>query len=200
MNPSIRRPLNLIIFFFTLGFLKPLWSDNIHTEFKLGYFYFGDSKLRHIYHQDALDYQFSISSRLWEGIRWELDLNYISKKGRSTGGHYPTHIRIVPLSLGLQGLLNLSHDVQWYASIGPRYFWVFQTNRFQGIDRHVHASGLGGFISSGILLYPIQDVFIDLYGSYSYGRLSFTSHKQNIVGHQRQVGGLSVGGALGYNF
>lgn len=172
----------------------------VQTEIKLGNFRFGDSTFRRIYRQYALDTQITASVPVWKFLRIYGGLNYISREGRSVGGHYKTEIMILPVSLGLQAMIDIAHDVKYYATVGPRYFYVHQNNHFKGVDRTVNGHNIGGFVNTGFLLYFGSHFFIDLFGEYSYCKIEFHSHKRNVIGSTRQVGGLTLGGGLGYQF
>jgi hypothetical protein len=169
-------------------------------EVKLGYFYFGDHKFRKIYHQDALDTQISASGAVWKWVRLYGSLEYISRDGRSINGHNRTQIMILPVSLGAQAMINVSDDVEYYATLGPRYFFIHQENHFHGVDHSVNGHTLGGFANTGLQVHFGPNFFIDIFGEYSYARTHFTSHKQRVSGHSRQVGGITIGGGLGYQF
>jgi hypothetical protein len=177
-----------------------LQANPPQLELKLGYFYFGDHKFRKIYHQDALDTQICGSVSLWTWFRLYGAVEYISRDGRSINGHNRTEIMFLPVSLGGQAMFNISDDVTYYATVGPRYFYIHQENHFHGIDHSVNGSALGGFANTGIQLRFADNFLLDFFGEYSYGRTHFTSHKQNVSGHTRQVGGITVGGGIGYQF
>lgn len=184
-----------------------LQAHPFQAELKLGYFYFGDEIFRQIYRQDALDTQLTVSTPVWKWLRIYGGINYISREGRSIGGHHRTEIIILPASIGLQAMIEVARDLKYYASIGPRYFYVHQENHFSAIDHSVNGHGIGGFINTGIQFdfgpdfYILgTDCFIDLFCEYSFCRIPFRSHKQNVTGATRQVGGLTFGGSLGYRF
>jgi hypothetical protein len=170
------------------------------VELKLGYFYFGDHKFRKIYDQGALDTQISASGAVWKWIRLYGAVNYISSEGRSIGGHNKTEIMFLPLSLGVQALINIEHDVKYYATIGPRYFYIHQENHFRGVNHSVNAHALGGFANMGMQVILSDNFIIDFFGEYSYARNHFSTHRQNVSEHTRQVGGLTLGGGVGYQF
>jgi hypothetical protein len=149
-------------------------------ELKLGYFRFGDSHLRKVYHQDALDTQLTVTGPLWKWLNLYAGINYISREGRTRPKHHYTKITIIPLSLGLRGIVNVAHDVDYYLTLGPRYFSVQQTH-------HSTRNTFGGFINTGFLLHFRENLFIDFFSEYS----------QSI---SPQVGGLTIGGGLGYQF
>lgn len=181
-------------------FCVALQASPPQVELKLGYFYFGDSTLRKIYHQDALDTQISASGSVWKWLRLYGAVNYISREGKSIGGHNRTEIMFLPVSLGLQAMINVSQDVKYYATVGPRLFYIHQENHFRGVDHSVNGTTLGGFANTGFQVLFGDNFFIDLFGEYSWARTRFSTHKHNVYTHTRQVGGITVGGGLGYQF
>ncbi|MGH2611945.1 MAG: hypothetical protein ACRDFB_02720 [Rhabdochlamydiaceae bacterium] len=170
------------------------------AELKLGYFYFGDHQFRKIYHQDALDTQISASGAVWKWLRLYGAVNYISRDGRSIGGHHKTQILFLPVSLGLESMISISDDVKYYATLGPRYFYIHQENHSPGVHHSVNAQTLGGFVNTGIQVHFGSSFFIDFFGEYSYARVHFSTYKHNTSTHTHQVGGLTLGGGLGYRF
>ncbi len=170
------------------------------AELKLGYFYFGDSTFRKIYRQDALDTQISMSAAVWKWLRLYGAVNYISKDGRSIGGHNRTQIMFLPLSVGLQAMIDVADDVKYYVTAGPRYFYIHQENHFRGVDHSVNGHTLGGFANTGFQVHFGANFFVDLFGEYSWARTRFSTHKQNVYTHTRQVGGITLGGGIGYQF
>jgi hypothetical protein len=160
------------------------------VEFKLGYFYYGDKKLRKTYGQEALDTQIAASGPLWDWIRLYGAVNYISSNGRLHHYHHKkTNIMILPVSLGVQGMVDIAHDVRYYATLGPRYFFARQHINSKGSST---AHTVGGFVNTGIQLHFGPEFFIDFYGEYSYARANL--HRNY------QLGGISVGAGVGCQF
>lgn len=169
-------------------------------ELKMGCFYFGDSTFRKIYRQNTLDTQISASGAVWNWVRLYGAINYIAREGRSLGGHDRTEIMFLPLSLGAQVMFNIAHDVQWYATLGPRYIYTHQENHFRGVNRSVNNHTVGGFANTGVQILFADNLIVDFFGEYSYARAHFSSHRSNVQGHSRQVGGATIGAGLGYQF
>jgi hypothetical protein len=169
-------------------------------EVKLGYFYFGDHKFRKIYHQHALDTQLTASGPAWNWLRVYGGINYISREGKSIGGHHRTEIMFLPVSLGVQALFEIARDVNFYLTLGPRYFYVHQENHYPGISRSVNCNSVGGFGNTGFQVSLDSHFLFDFFAEYSYSRVGFKSKRQHVSSHTRQVGGLTIGGGIGYQF
>ena len=170
----MKKLLLLTLVFGALSATRP------QIELKLGYFRFGDHHLRKVYRQDALDTQLTASIPLWKWLNLYTGISYISREGRTRPKHHHTKITILPLSLGLRAIVRVAHDVDYYLALGPRYFYVHQKH-------HSNHNTLGGFINTGFLVHFRKNLFIDFFSEYS-------------LSSSPQVGGLTVGGGMGYQF
>jgi len=52
----------------------------------------------------------------------------------------------------------------------------------------------------GFNFFPIKHMFIDIWGEYSYAKMTFNPTTPNVFGGSVQVGGLAFGAGLGYAF
>src|SRR3990172_7873126 len=91
-------------------------------EFKGGYFFFSDAKMRKVFDHGGLDVQVSGSYPIWRWLQIYGSVEYLTRHGRSLGGHEKTRIWEVPLSLGMKPVITIRPKVQYYLTIGPRYF------------------------------------------------------------------------------
>ncbi len=169
-------------------------------EFKAGYFFFGDSKMRKIYNQGGLDLQLCGSVPVWRWLQVYASVEYLEKHGRSLKGHEKTRIWEIPLSLGLEAVAKFCNSFQYYFTIGPRYFFVHQHTRSHFVDKSLSENGLGGFVNTGFRYFSSKHFFFDVFGEYSYCRLHFHPHKKHVQGESAQVGGFTFGGGVGYAF
>jgi hypothetical protein len=170
------------------------------VEVKGGYFFFSDSKLRKIYDQGGVDVQLSTSYPIWKWLKIYGSVEYMQIEGRTLGGHEKTRIWEVPLSLGLQPVAVICRAVQYYLTIGPRYFFVHQHNDSHFLTKNVGNNGLGGFINTGFYFFPYKSLVLDVFGEYSYKRMHFHAHKTRVFGETTQVGGFVFGLGLGYTY
>lgn len=160
------------------------------TEFKMGYFRFGDKKLRKMYNEGLLDLQLTSSINFWKRLYAYVGVEYIESRGRLHHNHHKKiRIHSVPLSLGVQYMKPITFDLNYYLTLGPRYFIVHQSTHRRSLTR----SGFGGFINTGFLYYINHHIVFDMFGEYSCKNLRF-SH----LGGNLQVGGLTIGAGIGY--
>ena len=200
----------------TLFFLKGFGAENVAlipenscvvvekgrsvVEAKGGYFFFSDAKMRKVYDRGGGDFQISGSFRIWKSLQIYGSVEYLSRHGRSLGGHQKTRIWEIPLSLGLKPVIPISEKIQYYFALGPRYCFIHQHNQSAFVDRTLNQNGFGGFANTGFNFFPYRHLSVDLFAEYSYVRLHFHPSKANVVGRRMQVGGFTFGGGLGYAF
>ena len=170
-------------------------------EAKAGYFFFTSPDIRHVYDQGGLDVQLCGSyPSLFKFLHIYGSVEYLQKSGRSIHGHQRTSIWEIPLSLGLRPVFPLGNHVEYYFTIGPRYFFVRAHNQFSLLFQKKCKKM--GVVDSQIqdFCFIIGNHFtIDLFGEYSYRKLHFHSKKAGTQGHTVQVGGV-MGGGLGWSF
>lgn len=169
-------------------------------ETKIGYFFFSNSKMRKVFNQGGIDVQINSFYPINKCLQVYGSIEYLEKHGKSLGSHQKTNIWQVPLSLGLKCIILTCGPIQGYFSLGARYFFVHVHNNSKFVDRNMRKSGLGGVGNIGLHYFPCNNLFIDLFGEYSYGRLHFHSSKKNSYGQTMQIGGFTLGVGLGYLF
>jgi len=158
------------------------------TELKFGYFRFGDRTMRHIYDRETFDVELVATFRLYDPLFLYTAAGCVPKHGRFHHNRKKTFVIIVPVSVGAQFDWKIVYDLNYYITLGPRYFFVHQS-----IDRGPTAnrSGYGGFVNTGFQYYLDERVIFDFFGEYSYGRA-------HLYKHHSDVGGLTIGGGIGY--
>ncbi len=170
------------------------------VEAKGGYFFFTNSEMNKVYNQGGVDVQLSGSYPVYGCLHLYGSVEYLRKSGHSQGLHEKTSLWELPVSLGLRAVVPLSRTIEYYVSVGPRYFFVYTHNDSPYVPKHMNANGCGGFANTGFLWILRSNVTIDLFGEYSYKQLHFHSSQAGTQGHTVQVGGLTFGGGLGYSF
>jgi len=177
-------------------------SDEIQPtiEFKTGYFFFSDHRMRKVYDKGGLDLQIAGSYPIWKWLQIYGSVEFIERHGQSLNDHQKTRIWEYPISLGLKSVAKLSKNIQYYFTIAPRYFFVHAHNNSPFMDRKMNQNGIGGFVGTGFNFLPTPHLLIDVFGEYSYCKLHFHTHKKNTTGRSVQVGGFAFGVGLGYAF
>ncbi|MCB0386391.1 MAG: hypothetical protein KDD43_13445, partial [Bdellovibrionales bacterium] len=162
-----------------------------------------------IYGSSWLNSGFEVSGRLPFTQPFLKDLylfggfNYLDAEGHSLGGHDQTEIRIIPLSLGLKYMYTAiegSNPLKLYLGAGFRYFFVRVKNDVSFVKSRVTKSGLGGVVEGGALYFINNVVFLNGFIDYSFRNLGIINTKTGVSGKGVEVGGLSIGGGLGFQF
>ncbi|MBI3211263.1 MAG: hypothetical protein HYZ47_01070 [Simkania negevensis] len=200
--------MRLLSFFLFLTALITLraYAAGPLIEGKIGYFQPASGILKEIYGKGWTNYQFEISQGLsksqrgWKNIYLWGSVNYVTKTGRSLGGHDKTNIRILPLSAGFKLVCPLMSSLDMYFSGGARYFFLYIDNEVDFVLKKVRNNGLGGVFSIGTLIHPRPHFFIDLFADYSIKEFNFHKERPTVKRYKLQVGGLTVGAGIGVNF
>lgn len=174
------------------------WRSGL--EAKVGYFFFSNSKMRKVFDQGGIDIQLSGFYPLDSWLQIYGSVEYLERSGRSLGYHQKTKIWETPLSLGLKITTPVCENIQGYFTLGPRYFFVCVHNNSSFVSKRMKKNGCGGFANIGFNYNLCNNLLIDFFGEYSYGRLHFHSSKKNSYGQTMQVGGFTFGAGLSYLF
>jgi hypothetical protein len=155
-------------------------------EARVGYFFFSDAKMRKIYNQGGWDVQFCGSFPLWRWLQLYASVELLKKEGRSIHGHQKTTIYQIPISLGLKSVFQIFSAMQYYFTVGPRYFFVHQHNKSHYVDKYVNNNGCGGFANTGFYFLPWNGaLLIDIFGEYSFKKMHFHAHHKHAYGEER---------------
>ena len=174
------------------------------VEVKAGYFFFTDSKLNKIFHNEGEDVQLSVSLPFANFGCWELDVygsfEFWERTGRSLHGLQNTRFQGYPISIGFKPVLWITSHAQLYSTVGPRYVVTHVHNFSDYVDKHLVRGGFGVFANLGYLYTLSNCLTFDLFGEYSYVPVSYHTRKTNVMAHTIHVGGFTFGGGLGYRF
>lgn len=173
---------------------------NLLLEAKVGYFLFGDSKMRDVYNTGTFDVQLALSGKVWSILHVYGAVEYIEKKGSSLNDNQATKIQIIPLSLGLKPTFQIVDGLDGYLNIGPRYFFVHQDNTSNYVNENVDVNGLGGFVGAGFYIHLNKRLILDAFAEYSYFERKYNKPDTNVTAHTVNLGGAAFGGGLGYSF
>lgn len=191
-------------FFWSLLLISStLSASETMFEVKTGYFFFSDSKLRKIYDRGGLDVQLCASYPLYNlNCRWTLDaygaVEYFHRSGRSLNGHQKTELWSVPVNIGLKPVYAINANMQYYFAVGPRYFYIHQHNHSSFVPKNNSRNGIGFFVNTGIDYILCNDLVIDIFGEYSYGKTHFHYRKSHVYTRDMQIGGFTFGAGIGF--
>lgn len=169
------------------------------AEFKAGYFDFSDKKLQRVFNRGGIDLQVAASVPLWRCLQLYGSVEYFERHGRSLCFGQSTKFQAVPLSLGIKPVLKLDEMFLVYLTAGPRYFFVNVRSHSEYIPNNINRNGLGAFVGGGFNA-RYGCFFIDIFGEYSWKRLRFHDHCDNVYGRHVSIGGGTFGGGIGHVF
>ena len=169
-------------------------------DFKVGYFFFSSESLRKVYKSGGYDLQLSASYPVWKGLHVYGSLEFLSLSGNSLSEQEKTSLWQIPLSVGIKPIITICKQVQYYVTLGPRYFFLHQHNSSSYVPENISRSGLGGFVNTGFNFFPNKHLFFDLFGEFSYKRMHFPSSSGPVYGTTAQIGGFTLGAGAGYSF
>lgn len=173
-------------------------------EFKAGYFFFTNSKLRKIYN-GGIDLQLSASYPIkkWNQ-NWILNgygsLEYFYLSGHSINLHQKTTLWSIPINIGLKPVYKINSIMDLYFAFGPRYSYIHQHNHSDYVDKNISKNAFGFFINTGLNYLLCNHIVIDIFGEYSYAKINIHSKKSRAYGRNIQIGGLTFGAGIGSNF
>lgn len=165
------------------------YGSSVLNEFKMGYFRFADKKLRQRYNDGLLDLQLTSSINFWKRLYAYVGVEYVESDGRIPKSHTKIKIRMLPVSLGVQYMKPITYDLNYYFTIGGRYFFVHQWTHSRSLTHR----GLGGFANTGFIYYLNYHLVFDIFGEYSIKKMHFHD-----MGGSERVGGLTLGAGIGY--
>ncbi len=192
-------------FFWSLLTISSTISATEIIEVKTGYFFFSDSKMRKVYDSGGLDVQLCGSYPLCNPTcSWTLNaygaVEYFQRSGKSIHGHQRTELWSVPVNIGIKPVYAINDNMQYYFAIGPRYFYIHQHNHSSFIYKNKSRNGVGFFVNTGINYLLCDHFVIDIFGEYSYAKTHFHGNKSRVYTRNIQIGGISFGGGIGYEF
>ncbi len=140
-------------------------------EIKGGYFLFYDSTMRKIYRKGGEDVQLSLSCPIQRYLQIYGSVAYLERHGRSLTIGEKTRIWEIPLSLGLKPIIPICSKMQYYFTIGPRYFFLHQHNNASYVNKTIEKSGFGLFANTGFHILPCSHLLVDVFGEFSYKKM-----------------------------
>ncbi len=167
--------------------LKPV--EERRSYIKLGVNYFRPSKqiFRDIYGNGAM-YRAEICIGIGRGLELWMAGGYFSKNGKLSFTDEGTKLQILPVGWGIK-YVSTKGNINYYTGIGFNYYQVKEINSIGDVSKG--RLGFGGEI--GAFTRVAGGLIIDFRMDYYYCKMELANRKIDI-------GGLTVGIGLGYEF
>jgi hypothetical protein len=174
------------------------------VDANIGYFYPFSHTLREVI-AGSVDYQLQLTykwSKHWGAF---VGGDFFYNTGHSTGDHAKTTLWILPITIGIKafGTLWATNDfsqvVQGYVLLGPRWNYIHSSNNSPNVDHHTNGQGFGGMGGLG-LSYLVHQFTVNAIVNFSFANLHAHSDKHNVKAPNTQVGGMVIGGGIGWNY
>lgn len=191
-----KKFLSLLVFFvFTIN----LYATDILVEAKAAYFVPTDQKFRKIYSGGGI-YGGEVTCQTYQNFYGWISADCFSKKGSSIGEHDSTKITIVPLGVGLKYLYPIS-CADLYLGAGVLGTYVHMKDDSPFVIHNISKWGLGGVAKAGAIFQLRENIFADLFTSYTYTKIDFHYTDHERVNRQNaNLGGWAFGIGIGYRF
>lgn len=165
--------------------------DTIHVDGRVSAFYPQSSLFREIYGNWQVDYELEIGKIFLKNYEAWIHTDWVSTSGHSTLGD-KTSFHDLNVSLGGKYIFNVSKIAKVYLGLGINGAFVHVHNDSDFVERNVNKQWVGGVAKSGIYIEPVEHFFIDIFADYLYQQIHFSKWQQ--------IGGLKLGGGIGFCF
>ena len=180
------------------------WNSGWNFQVRGAYFYPSSDLFRKVFPVGGAEFQIELDKDLgfnFLGCGFEAWANFdwFSKNGHTDPLGDRTHIRLLPLNIGIKYIHDLTPCLHFYGGFGVCYTWLRIENDSILLPRVIEKQNWGG-VSKGGVQYDITcNTFIDLFMDYFYQPFSFPDFN-TADGTSRNLGGYKVGAGLGVRF
>lgn len=214
--------VKLIIFFFMLLMRCNLFSNCLESpfcfynltqdwsaEFRVAYFSPESKRVRKIYSSNLIDYQVEISKNLCPNWSIWLDVDYLSKNGRSEPLHDSTRIWLIPIALGVNYQFWCRNGWNAYVGAGGNYTCLRMHDHSEYVKEHISKWNFGGTFKLGIKKVFCNGITLNFFCDYFLQKFHFSDKSRSSDSHYSScyiernslnVSGLKVGMGIGYYF
>lgn len=173
---------------------QPVFAEieSFHIDGRVSAFFPSDKLFRKIYGDCLVNYEIEIGKvfcnnyELWANVGW------LSKHGKSSPLLDKTRFENTTLSAGGKYIYPINACLQLYLGLGINGSFVHVHNNSHYVKRNVNKEGVGGVAKLGLYYELYDNLFLEIFSDYLYQRMHF---RRNI-----QIGGVKVGGGVGFTF
>lgn len=161
-------------------------SLGIAAEARVAYYHPTSKKVRRIYRDGWVDYQFELSksfkgfgSLIGNDLEWRIwtGVSGFSRKGDSIHFHDDTRLQLIPVSLGLKVFYPIFCNVKAFIGGAACYSFLRIHDDSNYVHKHVHKENWGGLIQSGLNYQFCNWGFVSVFFDYFFQRYHFHDKK-----------------------
>lgn len=156
-------------------------------ELKGSYFSPTETAFQDIY-GGGMTFGGEVSIGIWKKLQFWLGGNYYSGDGELSYTGEETSLQIIPIGGGLKYEFSKG-TLRFYGGFGVNYYLYKESN----VIGDVNEGGIGFVGKLGVMIKVVKGLMIDLFGEYSYCKMTPADFTINI-------GGIAAGIGLGYEF
>jgi len=162
-------------------------ATDFSLELKGSYFSPSEEAFKDIY-GGGFTFGGELTAVIWNNLQVWVEGSYYSGEGQLTYTEEETSLRIVPFGGGLKYRLPVG-KFNIYGGFGMSYYQYKETN----VLGEVSKGGIGYVGKIGVVIKVTKNLFFDLFGEYTYCKMTPAEFTINI-------GGISAGIGFGYEF
>lgn len=170
MKTILSKKLFVTLFFFFPLSLFAWMPTDFSVNVRAAYLHPTSSQVRKIYGNGWADYQLELATNILPNWQVWGGVSGFGKKGHSIGLEDRTHLRLIPVSLGLKYLFNCGQDLDFYVGGGLCYSFLNIKDKSPVFDEHISKRAFGFVLQSGVYYYFYECFFVNLFADYYFQR------------------------------
>lgn len=177
-----------------LTMTQPLIAESgaFHLDGRVGAFFPTNKSFRQIFGKCLPCYEIEAGMEFCNDLEFWGNIDWVSTTGHTRTFRTKTSFNDLNVSLGVKYITCMQQCTQFYLGGGINTAFVHVHNHSEFVKRHVNKVGVGGVVKAGFYFHPMDNLFLEVFSDYLYQRIDFGKHVQ--------VGGVKVGGGIGFNF
>lgn len=187
--------MNKTNLFVSMFLIAPLFGQGpwVNLQVRGGGYIPLDSMVQQVYGRGGPEVEGEVQVGITDQVGIWANANYFSRTGHSVGLNAPTHLRLIPLSIGLKGFIPIAQQWELYAGIGGTYSIIHIHDDSLFLTSHINQNRPGFVVKGGFMRGLSDNTFLDVFVDYYYTTMTINNIHRNL-------GGLRIGAGLGLKF
>jgi hypothetical protein len=183
-------------------YIEAYCLPEIDVEATVSGFFPCSRKVQRIYSDAIAIYDVEAYASIFNNYHIWLGAGYLSDVGKSIGEKNPTHLHLVPVTLGLRYLHPLNSCTDFFAGAGLSWSFLRIHDHLHYVQKHIKKNALGGIFKLGFNYHLSEYIYIHLSSEYFYQQFSFKHHEHEhyTTRHHLNLSAFKVGMGLGFSF